>query len=100
MFDSNQPTGLRRGLTQSLQLELSAASESLLLANGSFYNDTGGNWAFVLDASGEVATKRDIRLGRRNNDVMEVRSGLRPGEQVIISSYAGLEDYDEIILND
>lgn len=89
---------LRRGLSLQLQLELGAANQSLLLANGSFINDTGGNWAFVLNESGDVATKRDIRLGRKNNDSIEVQGGLREGEQVIISSYAGLEDFDEIIL--
>ena len=95
---NQQPANMRRGLTLQLQLELGAASDSLLLADGAFYQDTGGNWAFVLDASGNVATKRDISVGRRNSEVMEIRSGLREGEQVIISSYSGLEDIDEVIL--
>jgi HlyD family secretion protein len=37
---------------------------------------------------GERAEKRAVKLGRRNNAQVEVLSGLAPGENVIISSYA------------
>ena len=98
--DINNLDQLRRGLNIQMQLELGAASESLLLTSGSFIDDTGGNWVFVLNDKGNVATKRDIRLGRKNNDAVEVRSGLRAGDKVIISSYGGLNEFDQIILND
>lgn len=97
-FVDEQPENLRRGRTINGRLELSAPSDSLLVDNGSFVQDTGGNWAFVLNESGTVATRRDISLGKRNKDVAVVNSGLKAGDKVIISSYSGMEDIDEIIL--
>ena len=97
-FHEAQPENLRRGLTINARLELSAASDSLLLDNGSFMQDTGGNWAFVLSPDGTSATRRDISLGRRNKDVAEVHTGLKEGDKVIISSYEGLDEIDKVIL--
>ena len=44
----------------------------MLIPNGAFFNDTGGNWVFVVDRSGNGATKRQVQLGRRNTDFIEV----------------------------
>ena len=44
----------------------------MLIPNGAFFNDTGGNWVFVVDRSGNGATKRQVQLGRRNADFIEV----------------------------
>ena len=69
-----------------------------------FFNDRqavciiGGNWVFVLDATGEFAMRRDIRVGRRNNRYVEVREGLQEGEQVITSSYSQMDDMERIQL--
>jgi len=52
-------------------------------------NDTGGTWVFVVSPDGETAVRRPIRLGRRNNRQVEIASGLREGERVIVSNYGG-----------
>jgi HlyD family secretion protein len=41
----------------------------------------------VLDADGEGATRRDIRISRQNPQYYEVLEGLQPGDRVIISGY-------------
>ena len=43
----------------------------------------------MLDADGRGASRRALRLGRRNNAQVEVAAGLAPGERVIVSGYAG-----------
>jgi HlyD family secretion protein len=89
------PPGLRRGQTIDLRLELGGATPALLIANGPFYQDTGGNWAFVVGSDGS-ATRRDIRLGRRNPQFIEVLDGLQPGDRVLTSSYAAFLQMDRI----
>ena len=98
IFQGMPPTNLRRGQTLQMELTLGNPVESLLLPLGGFIQDTGGNWVFVLDASGEFATRRDIRTGRRNNRYVEVREGLQQGERVITSSYSQMEDMERIQL--
>jgi len=97
-FDGAFPQGIRRGQTLHIRLELGELSEAVLLPRGGFYQKTGGQWVYVLDKSGEFATKRPIRLGRQNPRVFEVLEGLEPGERVIISMYDSFGDMDKLIL--
>lgn len=97
-FDSNEPEGIRRGQTVQVKLALGDLSEALLLTRGGFYHKTGGNWVYVIDESGDYATKRDISLGRQNPHVYEVLEGLEEGERVITSSYDNYGDYERLVL--
>ena len=98
-FAGDTPASVRRGQTLQLRLELGASSnDGLVVANGPFYEDTGGQWAFVVSASGGDAQRRVVKLGRRNPENVEVLEGLRPGERVITSGYESLQEFDRIEL--
>jgi HlyD family secretion protein len=68
-------------------MELGKSSKAILIPVGGFFSETGGNWVYVMDASGKKAVKRNITLGMRNPEFFQVLDGLRPGEKVITSSY-------------
>jgi HlyD family secretion protein len=95
-FDGVAPSSVQRGQTIQTKLTLGDSSKAVLIPNGAFFNDSGGNWVFVVDKSGNGATKRQVQLGRRNAEYIEVLSGLSPGERVITSSYSGLIDKDRL----
>jgi HlyD family secretion protein len=97
-FDGGAPPSVRRGQSVPLRLLIGGARRGLILENGAFYDDTGGQWAFVLSADGASAERRSIRLGRRNPEQVEVLEGLAPGERVIVSSYDGMKDGDRVQL--
>jgi HlyD family secretion protein len=96
VFVGQEPASVQRGQTVQAKLTVGDSSKALLIPNGAFFNDTGGNWVFVVDSGGNGASKRQVQLGRRNNDFIEVLSGLKPGERVITSSYGGLTDKDRL----
>ena len=96
VFDGPEPKGVQRGQTIQAKLTVGDSSKALLIPNGAFFNDTGGAWVFVVDGGGNSATKRQVQLGRRNSDFIEVLGGLQPGEKVITSSYSGLVDKDHL----
>ena len=98
VFMGDEPDSIRRGQTLQLNLELGSPSESLLIPNGAFYQDTGGNWIFVVAPDGQRAVKRNVRLGRRNVRDIEVLDGLEVGEQVITSPYTNYLDMDRLEL--
>lgn len=98
VFVGETPTAIKRGQNVSIKLELSAEEEGLLLARGSFYQKTGGNWIYVLEDGSNVAVKRTIKVGRQNPNFYEILGGLSPGEVVIVSSYDNFGDKDELIL--
>ena len=95
-FLDNEPPDLRRGQTLQAKLTLGDESEAVLIPNGSFYQDTGGNWIFVITEDGSEAVKRSIMLGRRNSSYIEVIEGLQPGEKVVTSSYSGFPEIDRL----
>jgi HlyD family secretion protein len=96
VFIGPEPTSVQRGQTVQAKLTVGDSSKALLIPNGAFFNDTGGNWIFVVDSGGNSATKRQVQLGRRNSDFIEVLGGLKPGDRVITSSYSGLTDKDHL----
>jgi HlyD family secretion protein len=55
---------------------------------------------FVLDRSGDTAVRREVRLGRRNPEHIEVLSGLQAGDRVITSSYSTFLAMDRLSLSD
>lgn len=97
-FVGAAPAQLQRGQTIQTKLTLSDPTQALLIPNGAFYNETGGNWVFVVTPDGGAAVKRQVRLGRRNADYVEVLEGLEPGERVITSPYTGFADKDRLDL--
>jgi len=99
-FLGDAPADIRRGQTLQLRLVLgNTAEQATLLTNGPFFNDTGGAWVFVLDSDGKIATRRDVQLGRRNPNTIEVEAGLVPGDEVIISSYANFIEIDRLFID-
>jgi HlyD family secretion protein len=92
----NPPQGIRTGQAFDIKLELGRAATALMLPNGPFYQETGGNWIFVVAPGGRYAIRRTVRLGRRNPEHVEVVDGLAPGEKVIVSGYEAFQKIDRV----
>ena len=98
-FVDTTPQGIKRGQSLQIKLQLSEQVKALMIPRGSFYQTTGGSWIFAVDESGQMANRRDIRLGRQNPRFYEVLEGLEVGEKVVVSSYSGYEDKDILVIN-
>jgi HlyD family secretion protein len=99
VFTGERPDNIRSGQTYYINLELGQPTQSIIIPKGSFFQNTGGNWIFVLDADGRRATRRPIRIGRQNPQYYEVLEGLQPGEKVIVSSYESYKDNQVLVLD-
>lgn len=89
---TGKESSVQRGQTLQAKLVLSDPAPARLIPSGSWYTDTGGAWVFVVAPDGSSAERREVRLGRRNTDHVEVLDGLQKGERVITSPYTGLVD--------
>jgi len=92
VFEGKSPDELRRGLSMQVKLTLSDNTKSLLISQGQFFQSTGGTWVFVVKNG--KATKRNVKIGRKNFLYYEVLEGLQKGEEVITSSYDQFNQYD------
>ena len=97
LFVGPEPASIQRGQTMQAKLTLGDSEPRVLIPNGAFFNDTGGNWVFVVD---DERQQRD--QARRSSSAAATpissrcSSGLKPGERVITSSYSGLVDKDRL----
>jgi HlyD family secretion protein len=95
-FVDDVPEAIRRGQSLQVKLQLSEDQQAIMVPRGSWFQDTGGSWVYVLNE--EKAEKRNVRLGRQNPEHYEVLDGLSPGEQVITSRYDGFNNADEVLM--
>lgn len=98
VFTAQRPENIRSGQTYYLNLELGQPEQAILIPRGTFFQTTGGNWIFVVDADGEHAYRRQIRIGRQNPQYYEVLEGLAPGDKVITSGYEAFKDNEVLII--
>ncbi|MBU2651459.1 MAG: HlyD family efflux transporter periplasmic adaptor subunit [Bacteroidetes bacterium] len=96
-FSGDEPQNIKRGQTIQLKLMFSSPSEAYIVKRGGFFQETGGNWIYVVEPGETYAVKRDIRIGRQNTRFYEILEGLEPGEKVIISSYDSFGGKDKLI---
>ncbi len=97
-FTGSEPEDIRRGQSVQIRLALGDLAKTTMVPRGGFYQETGGNWIYIIDDSGNFAYRREVRLGRQNPHVYEVLSGLEPGDLVITSSYGNFGDYSRLEL--
>jgi HlyD family secretion protein len=96
-FEGEEPGQIKRGQTLQIRLSFSSPTDAVIVKRGGFFQETGGNWIYIVDPSGEFATKRKIKIGRQNTNFYEVMEGLEPGEQVIISSYDSFGGKEKLV---
>ncbi|TFG41168.1 MAG: HlyD family efflux transporter periplasmic adaptor subunit [Bacteroidia bacterium] len=97
VFPDSMPDNIRTGQTYYASLQLGQPKVSVLVPIGGFFQETGGQWIFVLDPSESFATRRNISVGRKNPKYYEVLEGLQPDEKVIISGYETFGKNEKLI---
>ncbi|MCQ2204275.1 MAG: HlyD family efflux transporter periplasmic adaptor subunit [Bacteroidales bacterium] len=98
VFEQDRPSNIRVGKSYRVQIELGKAEEVLVISRGDFYQRTGGQWIYKLDASGERAVKTPISIGRQNPSQYEIIEGLKAGDRVITTGYDKMGDTEVVIL--
>lgn len=100
VFEGGLPAKIRVGQTYPVDIMLGDAAETVMVARGTFFNTSGGHWAYVVEKDGKGARKREISIGRQNPRYYEVLSGLEPGERIITSSYQDFGEAERVVISD
>jgi HlyD family secretion protein len=82
-FDGAMPEQLRQNQRLSVRVLLDQRPDVLSVRAGSFIDESGGQYAYVVRDG--VAAKTPVRLGARSVDRVEILSGLKPGDRVVVS---------------
>ena len=98
VFTDSLPENVRLGKSFRVQIELGQPEKALVVSRGNFYQQTGGNWIYKLNADKTRAVKVPITIGRQNPVQYEITEGLQPGDWVITTGYDNFGDAEELVL--
>lgn len=98
VFTGEMPDNVRLGKSYRVQIELGQPEKAIVIPRGNFYQQTGGNWIFKLNADRTKAVKVPITTSRQNPRQYEITEGLQPGDWVITTGYDNFGDAEELIL--
>lgn len=98
IFTGEMPDNVRVGKSFRVQIELGQPEQAIVIPRGNFYQVTGGQWVYKVNASKTKAIKVPLTIGRQNLQQYEITEGLQPGELVVVTGYDTFGDAEELIL--
>jgi HlyD family secretion protein len=82
-FMDQRPAGLRQNQRLTARILIEERPDVLKVERGAFLETGGGNSAYFLE--GNVADRRPIRIGSLSLDAVELLSGAKVGDQIVVS---------------
>ena len=98
VFTGEMPENVRVGKSFRVQIELGQPEDALVMPRGNFYQATGGQWIYKVNASKDKAVRVPLTIGRQNPQQYEVSEGLQAGDLVIVTGYDTFGEAEELIL--
>lgn len=97
VFTGEMPENVRLGKSFRVQIELGQPEQALVVLRGNFYQQTGGQWIYKVNADKTRAVKVPVTIGRQNPRQYEITEGLQPGDLVIVSGYDTFGEAEELV---
>lgn len=96
-FEGDKPEALRQNQRLSVRIVLDQRDDVLTVARGSFVDQSGGRYAWVVRDG--IAVKTPIRVGASSIDKVEILEGLKPGDKVVISGTDNFNDAEKVVIS-
>lgn len=96
-FSGQQPEGLRQSQRVSARLLMEEKANVMILPRGPFVEAEGGRFAYVVENG--VAQRRPIKIGATSISAVEILSGLKDGDKVVISGTDAFENANSVSIN-
>lgn len=93
------PDGARPDLSVDGTIQLERLNNVVYVGRPGFGQEDTTVGMFRLDPSGTYAYRTRVKLGRGSVNLIEIESGLRPGDRVILSDMSQWDGSDRIRLN-
>lgn len=82
-FAGDRPAGLRQNQRLTARILIDERNDVVQVERGPFLETGGGNVAYVVDDG--VAERRPIHTGAVSLDAVEILSGAKPGDRIVVS---------------
>jgi len=95
-FSENTPIGLRQNQRLTTRILLEEKTNVLNVARGQFLDSNAGRIAYVI--KNDIAYKTRIQTGARSLSKVEIVSGLKKGEHIVISNTEQFQGAEKVAL--
>jgi HlyD family secretion protein len=96
-FDGAQPKGLRQSQRVSARLLIEEKPNVLMVQRGPFVENEGGRHAYVMQDG--VAVRTPIQVGATSISAVEIVSGLKAGDKVVVSGTDAFNNAARVSVN-
>jgi len=93
------PPGARPDLSVDGTIQLAKLDDVVYVGRPVFGQQDSTVQLFKLEPDGKYANKVKVQLGRSSVNTIEIKDGLKVGDQVILSDMSQYDNYDRIRLN-
>jgi HlyD family secretion protein len=97
ILEGTLPAGARPDLSVDGTIRLEKLDNVIFVGRPAFGQDEGNISLFKLMPNGE-AVRTNVKLGRSSVSTIEIKEGLQPGDQVILSDMSTYDQFDRIQL--
>jgi HlyD family secretion protein len=97
-FEGAKPRQLRQNQRLSVRILLDKRDNVLTVARGSFVDESGGRYAYVVHDG--LAVKQPIQVGASSIDKVEILQGLKPGDKIVISGTDSFNNAARVAISD
>jgi HlyD family secretion protein len=96
-FNGQQPEGLRQNQRLSARLLIDEKPNVLMVQRGPFVESEGGRYAYVVRDG--IAERTPIKMGATSVSAVEIISGLKQGDKIVISGTENFENAARVSIN-
>ena len=97
-FDGDVPRGLRQNQRLTTRILLESKDDVLMVPRGQFLQSGGGRIAYRVE--NDLAHRLAIEVGARSLNTVEILTGLRAGDTIVISSIDAFEGAETVLITD
>jgi HlyD family secretion protein len=93
------PPGARPDLSVDGTVEIERLADVLYIGRPATGQPNTSVTLFRIDPDGKTATRTPVKLGRASVNTIEIVSGLKQGDKVIVSDMTAMDSHDRVRLN-
>jgi HlyD family secretion protein len=96
-FDGKQPEGLRQSQRVSARLLIEEKPNVVMVQRGPFLESEGGRFAYVVHNG--IAVRTPVEVGATSISAVEILSGAKPGDKIVISGTDTFKNAQRVAIN-
>lgn len=96
---SEIPKEARPDLTVEGEINIALIDNTLFVQRPMFAKSFGQAQVYLLNSEGDTANRQDVIFGQTSTKYIEIKSGLKAGQSIIVSDVSNFEEHQQIKIN-